>query len=95
MAQFVEELKRCSGRLVVLFDLPSVLAFDDAMAFASLVDCAMLVVEEGETRVDDVRRAMSRLDPAKLLGIVLNRSVRGENEIGAISRENPNAAPQS
>lgn len=86
MAEFVEELKRCYGRLIVLFDLPSVLAVDDAMAFASLVDCSMLVVEEGETRVDDVKRAVNRLEPTKLLGIVLNRSIRGENEIGTISR---------
>ncbi len=86
MAQFVQELKRCQGQLLVLFDLPSVLAVDDAMAFASFVDCALLVVEENETRVEDVRRALSHLQPTKILGIVLNRSLHGENEIGVISR---------
>ena len=81
MAQFVDELRRCYGRLIVLFDLPSVLAVDDAMAFASLVDCALLVVEEGATPVEDVRRAMTRLEPAKILGIVLNRSSRRELKV--------------
>ena len=74
MAQFVDELRSCYGRLIVLFDLPSVLAVDDAMAFASLVDCALLVVEEGATAVDDVRRAITRLEPTKTIGVVLNRS---------------------
>ena len=78
MAQLVEEFKRCDGRVIVLFDLPSVLAVDDAMAFASLVDCALLVVEESETPVDDVRRALTRLQPTSILGIVLNRSIRRE-----------------
>ncbi len=86
MGRFVQELKRWQGQLLVLFDLPSVLAVDDAMAFAALVDCALLVVEENETRVEDVRRALSHLEPTKILGIVLNRSLHGENEVGVISR---------
>jgi protein-tyrosine kinase len=69
-----------------LFDLPSVLAFDDAVAFSPLVDCALLVVEEGSTKVSDVRRALTRLEHTKILGIVLNRSIGGDNEIGKASR---------
>jgi protein-tyrosine kinase len=86
MARFVEELKRRYGRQIVLFDLPSVLAVDDAMAFAPFVDCALIVVDEGETRVNDVRRALRRLESTKILGIVLNRSLHGENEVGVVSR---------
>lgn len=81
MARFVGELKRLNSHEVVLFDLPSVLAFDDASAFSPLVDCALLVVEEGETKVGDVRRALTRLEHTEILGIVLNRSIRGDNEI--------------
>jgi protein-tyrosine kinase len=86
MAQFVEEIRGRHGRLIALFDLPSVLAVDAAAAFSPLVDCALLVIEEGETRVDDVRRALRHLEATKILGIVLNRSIHGENEIGVISR---------
>jgi protein-tyrosine kinase len=86
MARFVGELKQLNDHEVVLFDLPSVLAFDDAVAFSPLVDCALLVVEEGSTRVSDVRRALTRLEHTKILGIVLNRSIRGDNEIGKASR---------
>ena len=81
MARFVEELKRLNAHKIILFDLPSVLTFDDAIAFSPLVDCALLVVEEGSTKVSDVRRALTRLEHTKILGIVLNRSIRGDNEI--------------
>jgi Mrp family chromosome partitioning ATPase len=86
MARFVGELKGRYPRQIVLFDLPSVLAFDDAMAFAPMADCALLVVEEGETKVSDVRRALAHLESTKILGIVLNRSIHGGSEIGKISR---------
>ena len=68
-----------------MFDLPSVLAFEDAIAFSPLVDCALLVVEEGSTKVSDVRRALTRLEQTEILGIVLNRSIQGDNEIGKAS----------
>ena len=48
MHRFVNEVKESGRYKVVLFDLPSVLGTDDAMAFAPLADCALLVVEEGE-----------------------------------------------
>lgn len=79
MARLVERLKRQSERQVVLFDLPPALAVDDAMAFAPLADCVLLVVEEGRTGVNDVRRAINYLASTKMLGIVLNRSIRREN----------------
>jgi Mrp family chromosome partitioning ATPase len=75
MARFVGELKRLNAHGVVMFDLPSVLAFDDAIAFSPLVDCALLVVEEGATKISDVRRALTRLEHTKILGVVLNRSI--------------------
>jgi protein-tyrosine kinase len=86
MAGFVGELKRLNDHRVVLFDLPSVVAFDDAIAFSPLVDCALLVVEEGATKVSDVRRALTRLEHTKILGVVLNRSTGGDKEIGNASR---------
>jgi Mrp family chromosome partitioning ATPase len=74
MARLVEELKDRYKDRIVLFDLPPVLAIDDAMAFSRLVDCALLVVEEGRTRVNEVRRALEYLKPTEVLGVALNRS---------------------
>ncbi len=75
MGRLVGELKHRYHDRIVLFDLPPVLAHDDAMAFARFADCALLVVEEGETRADDVRQAIDYLSPTNILGVVLNRSI--------------------
>jgi exopolysaccharide/PEP-CTERM locus tyrosine autokinase len=79
MIRLVEELKHRYEDRIVLFDLPPVLTIDDAMAFSPLVDCALLVVEEGETRINDVRRALDCLRSTNILGVVLNRSIHAEN----------------
>ncbi len=86
MARLVQELKLRSEQLIVLFDLPSVLGRDDAMTFSPLVDCALLVVEEGETRVNDVRRSLDYLRSTEILGVVLNRSIHVDSEGRMISR---------
>jgi protein-tyrosine kinase len=86
MTRLVEELKLRYKQLIVLFDLPSVLSVDDAMAFSPFVDCALLVVEEGETRVNDVRRALDYLRSTKILGVVLNRSNQAASDGKMTSR---------
>jgi capsular exopolysaccharide synthesis family protein len=85
MTRLLEELKSRHEHKIVLFDLPAVLAIDDAMAFSPFVDCALLVVEEGETRVNDVRRALDQLKSTEILGVVLNRSFDVENDDKIIS----------
>jgi protein-tyrosine kinase len=81
MARLLDELKHRYRDRIVLFDLPPVLSHDDAMAFARFVDCALLVVEEGETRVEDVRRAIEYLSPTNILGVVLNRSIHAGSAV--------------
>jgi protein-tyrosine kinase len=86
MMRLLEELNLRYEHKIVLFDLPSVLEIDDARAISAFVDCALLVIEEGETRVDDVRRALEDLKSTKILGVVLNRSIHVENDGKIISR---------
>jgi len=80
LTQLMEELKLRYERPIILFDLSSVLASDGALAFAPFVDCALLVVEEDETRVEDVRRALDQLKSTNILGVVLNRSIHVDNQ---------------
>lgn len=71
VADLANELKtRYSDRLV-LFDLPSVLAGDEAQAFLPLVDCYLMTIKAGFTRRDDLERAVEVLG-GNLLGTVLN-----------------------
>jgi exopolysaccharide/PEP-CTERM locus tyrosine autokinase len=73
MAKLAEEMKsRYPGR-IVLFDLPPVLNAPDTLAFMPCVDAALLVVEEGKTRRNDVKQAVELLANTPVLGTVLNK----------------------
>jgi Mrp family chromosome partitioning ATPase len=74
MVSLARELKARYPDRLVIYDLPPLLASDDALVFLPLIDAPLLIVCEGLTSAGDVRRAVELLDQRKLLGTVLNRS---------------------
>jgi protein-tyrosine kinase len=72
--QLVKEIKNRYSNRIVVFDLPPILVADDAMAFAPLVDCALLVVGAGRTRQEELVRSLDVLHKVPILGTVLNGS---------------------
>ena len=74
MTRLVEEMKQRYPSRIVVFDLPPVLNAADALAFAPYVDAALLVVEEGKTRQQDLERAVDLLGSTNVLGTVLNKA---------------------
>lgn len=60
---------------VVLLDSPPVLAANDALLFASMVDAVLLVVGAGNANLDEIRRAKEQLNATgtPIVGAVLNR----------------------
>lgn len=74
MVELVDELKtRYPSRLVV-FDLPPVLSSDDAIAFSPFVDASLVVVAEGLTTNEELKRTREVMGDSNLLGTVFNRS---------------------
>jgi Mrp family chromosome partitioning ATPase len=70
----VAELRSRYPERILLFDLPPILEADDALAFAPLIECGLVVVAEGVTRRDDVLRCMELLQKTPIVGTVLNRA---------------------
>lgn len=62
------------GSRVVIFDMPPLLGCDDGMAFLPKVDCVLLVVSSGQTRVPEYTEARRIIAGANLLGTVLNKA---------------------
>jgi succinoglycan biosynthesis transport protein ExoP len=60
---------------VVFLDSPPILAANDALLFAGIVDAVLLVVGAGSANLDQVRRAKQQLDAVgtPIIGAVLNR----------------------
>ena len=75
MTELVDELKTRYESRYVVFDLPPVLAVDDALAFTPHVDAPLLVVEEGQSKDEEVRHCLDLLNDSNLIGAVLNKSV--------------------
>ncbi len=74
MVRLVEELKTRYPDRIVLFDMPALLSGDDVIAFSPYLDAVMLVVEDGRTTKDDLRRAWDLLGAERILGVVLNKA---------------------
>lgn len=74
MERLVDELRNRYPSRIIIFDLPPVLVGDDVLAFSSIADATLLVVEEGATTTDDLNRALGLLENTNLIGTVLNRS---------------------
>src|SRR5713226_5373943 len=60
---------------IVLFDSPPILAVNDALLLASIVDGVLLVIGAGSADRDEVRRVRAQLEPigTPVIGAVLNQ----------------------
>lgn len=74
MHNLVQELKHCYPNRYVIFDLPPLLVFADALAFAPLVDGVIVVVEARKTPKESIERCKEMLKKVRLLGFVLNKA---------------------
>ena len=73
MVELVKELKHCYPDRYVLFDLPPLLLYADALAFAPLVDGIVLVLEAGQTTREELGECLNLLQEFNILGLVLNK----------------------
>ncbi len=59
---------------VVIFDMSPLLGCDDSIAFLPKVDCALLVVASGQTRVPELKETQRILANVNVVGTVLNQA---------------------
>lgn len=74
MGKLVQELKLRYPSRMVLFDLPPILASDDALSFAPHVDALLLVLRDAKTTRNELEHALEILQDVPILGTVLNDS---------------------
>jgi len=73
MKTLIQEMKSRYEDRYIIFDTSPVLIGDDAITMAHYIDCIIMVVEEGQTSMKDVKKALEMLPQEKFLGFVLNR----------------------
>lgn len=74
MVNFVNEVKNRYPSRIIIFDMPPLLTQVDTLSFSPYVDCVLLVIEEGNTKKEELTRAATLLKDAKLIGTVFNKS---------------------
>lgn len=74
IAQLAEELKTRYEDRIIIYDLPPTLTQDDSLAFLPQVDAVLLVINDGATRVSEIKQSMALLSGAHVIGTVLNSS---------------------
>lgn len=80
MKELFTDMKTRYPDRCVFFDVPPLLSGADALTFASLVDCVIVVVQAERTPLDDIKRALEMVPEGKLLGLVVNRQKSALNE---------------
>jgi len=70
----MSEIRARYPERILVFDLPPVLTADDALSFAPLVECGLVVAAEGRTRRNNLVRTMELLQKTPIVGTVLNRA---------------------
>lgn len=76
---FAELRMRFSADAIIIVDLPPLLAADDALAVAPMLDALLLVVAEGQTERKDVLEVRYMLESFNIIGTVLNKSVEQDS----------------
>lgn len=74
MKDLVQEMKNRYNDRYVIFDSPPLLSGADALTFSQLVDCVIMVVEEGKTPLKEIEKAVELIPKEKFMGFVLNKS---------------------
>jgi protein-tyrosine kinase len=74
MQALMQEIVNRYESRIIIFDLPPLLRNDDALVFTPLVDATLLVVEDGVSTVDQVKRCLHLLEKSNLLGTILNKA---------------------
>ena len=74
MKALVKEIKHRYADRCVIFDVPPLLSGADAITFSQMVDCILMVVEEGRASIKEIKKALEMIPTEKFLGFVYNRA---------------------
>ena len=70
----IKDLRERYESRIVIFDLPPLLAADDAIALLPNIDCVLMVVANGMSTKREVEDGLRHIPAAKLIGTILNKA---------------------
>lgn len=76
MKETVEEFSTRYADRVVIIDTPPLIGINESVVLANLAGQAVIVVEEGKSKLNDIQTAVERLNPDMAIGFVVNKSMQ-------------------
>lgn len=80
MLETVSEFANRYPDRIVIFDTPPLIGITETAVLSNFAGQAVVVVEEGKSKLNDVRHAVERLNPDMAIGFVVNKSVNNDPE---------------
>jgi Mrp family chromosome partitioning ATPase len=74
LEQLLAHVRARSPDALIIIDLPPVMSTDEALVVAPRTDAMFLIISEGRTRRDALKRSLDQLGDFNVAGIILNRS---------------------
>lgn len=82
MQQTVEEFSTRYPDRVVIIDTPPLIGINESAVLANLAGQAVIVVEEGRSKMNDIQSSVERLNPDMAIGFVVNKSLQFSDKGG-------------
>lgn len=76
MKDTVAEFSSRYSDRVVIIDTPPLVGINESAVLANLAGQAVIVTEEGRSKMSDIRHAVDRLNPDMAIGFVVNKSTQ-------------------
>lgn len=74
IAGLIKELRERYESRIIIFDLPSLLYSDDAIAVIPQIDCILMVVANGMSSKREIEDSVRHLSKANIIGTVFNKA---------------------
>jgi protein-tyrosine kinase len=74
MTTMFEDLRRDYNSQTIIVDLPPILSSDDFISILPQVDCVLLVIAVGTTKLSDIEESKKHLQSAEIVRVVVNKA---------------------
>lgn len=80
MHDTVDEFANRYPDRIVIFDTPPLIGINESAILANFAGQAVVVVEEGRAKINDIKMSVERLNPDMAIGFVVNKSVHTDTD---------------
>ena len=80
MHETINEFANRYSDRVVIIDTPPLIGITETAVLANFAGQAVVVVEEGKAKLNDVKNCIDRLNPEMAIGFVVNKSVHTDDD---------------